>query len=357
MIYWLLLSLFLLLFGIHKMSIRYGYHGNRILTGRKIYIMLAGGILVFIAGMRSTAVGMDTNMYQILFEYVKESNSLRQALTGWQRGGTEFGYVCLEFLISRTADFQIFLWISGVISIIPVMIAIYKYSKNYWMSIFLFVSFGYFSFFMNAVRQSLAMGICMLAFICARERKIIKFLVLVGAAALFHASAIIFLPVYWLNKIKLTRRTVLCYVFLVMIANLFKNQFFQLINIFSRQRYSAVNDAGGARMYLFMLATVFLIWFFKNQFLRDSNEKVLFYMLAISTLIWPVTSANTSVFRLYYFYHIFMIFSIPDFLESLSGWKERAALYGGFILIGCYYLQNYVIQSSLKYDPYLFFWQ
>ena len=359
MVYWLVLFFLLLLIGLNRQIIRYGGGKSSTIEGRKVYIAIATVILVLITGLRGIQVGMDTRMYNTLFQFMQGMSSFSQAMNSWQSGHVEIGYALSEYLFAKYSNFQTFLFVMGMLSIIPVMMMIYRDSKNFWMSIFLYIAFGYFSFTMNAIRQSVAMGFCIIAYIYAKKKKIIPYFAFVILAMAFHQSAIIFLPVYWLPKIRFTKKTLLVYFILLLIANLFKSQFFSIVNLWGRQTYAVTEDAGGVRMYFFMLISIAIVYLFRNDFIAAAPEEntTLLTMLAVATLIWPIASANAAIFRLYYYYHIFIVFCIPAFLYHLKNRKLKYLFTAFFLLVGIYCLQVYVIGGNLKYDPIIFFWQ
>lgn len=360
MVYWITLLILLATAFICNVNFR-TINGKSLIYGKKVYVCIASFLLVFLASMRSLQVGKDTNMYHTLFIYMSNIGSFKAALKSWQRGGVEILYAVMEYVFSHKANFQIFLSVASIISIVPVMIVIYKYSKNYFMSLFLYIAFGYFSFSMNGIRQSIAIGICMLAYMAARNQNLIQYFILIVIACLFHSSAIIFLPVFWLSKIKITRKTIIIYLGLVLVMNIFKARIFSFMNLFSRQTYEGTAETGGRGMYLFILfiLAAMLIWrkeFIENNKNRDDNMTLL-SMFSIAALLWPIASLNTAVFRLYYYYHIFMIFAVPAFLDSLKDSYAKVILYLIFIIVGIYYLKIYIIGGELLYSPYSFFWQ
>ena len=221
MIYWILLAIFGFLSLIIKRDYKIQLISKRAISGKKIYIVLVTIILIIIAGLRSTRVGADTDMYRKLYGYIAGTNSF---LNGYLlRSGVEIGYFILEFVVSRFFPFQVFLFITAAISIIPIMIVIYRYSRNMFMSLFFYITYGYFSFAMGGIRQACAIGICMIAFIISREKKLIPFIITVAIATSFHISAVLFLPVYWLNSIKKKKIIVFAYIVLLGLAFLFKN--------------------------------------------------------------------------------------------------------------------------------------
>ena len=359
MVYWGLILFFALFIWVERYSFVIGSIPQKSANGRKVYCIIAAIALILLSFLRSDAVGKDTQMYHILFEYAKESPSFYELMHSWKSGGTEIGYLAMEYIISRFAGFQFHLLLVAIITIVPTMVLIYKYSDNCFFSLFLFVAFGYYGFFMNGIRQSIAMGICFLAYICAREKKPRLFLLLIALAVLFHKSAIVFFPVYWLSKIKINKYIPYIFCGTVGAAFCLRKALFIFLNMFSRQVYSSTSDAGGVRMYLFMLFTIILLWVYRKSFLKDDsdgNNLSLLYMTAIAGIMWPVVSANSAVFRLYYYYHAFFILSVPSLISRIEKKWTKIAIGMFFVVVGCYYLQAYVVHSDLNYAPYYFFW-
>lgn len=360
MIYWILIGMAVILFPIEKKKVICGIgNSNHKINGTKIWFVIITIALVLISALRSDVVGQDTSMYHTLFNYAKESNNFWGWYSSWKGGGTEIGYSLLEYCISRFANFQFFLLPIALITIIPVMFLIYKYSSNHLFSIFLFIAFGYYAFFMNGIRQSIAMGLCCIAYVFAREKKLIPYLIIITIAVLFHLSAVIFIPVYWLSRLKITKYTPVIYVGLLITSFGLKNIIFKLLNMFSRFQYTGSSDAGGERMYMFMMFTIFILWFFRKQLLKEDvngDNTTLLYMTAIAGLLWPIASANSAVFRLYYYYHMFFIISIPELVYKIKNKSTKLAISFVFVLVGVYFLYQYVICSDLHYSPYFFFW-
>lgn len=365
MLYWLIILLMLLLNRLNKYTIDFGISKKRKSSGKKIYIIIIGIIFVLMASLRSTEVGIDTNMYHTLFLYAKSMNSLSTAFSSWQLGSVEPGFIILLYYSSHYLNWQIMLTILAIISIVPVLYVIYKYSSDYWMSLFLYIAFGYFSFSMNGIRQAVAIGICMIAYCFSRKKKLFPFLICIAIAMTFHRSAILFLPVYWLGKLRIERK-IYQILYFVVLAFMFvlRTPIYNFINQFSRQSFSVNDNAGGVRMFLFMVASIIAMYIFGNNFIQKNKKnenlvienRAIYCMYTLASLMWPVASLNGELFRSYYYFHIFIILCFPNFLQTLN--KKNRFFFGLiFILIGCYNLQFYIINGNLKYSPYYFFWQ
>ena len=361
MFYWSLLLLLGLMTFLNYYAISFHNYPNgllksKVISGRKIYIILATGGLIVFLGLRSLSVGADTEMYSILFQKAKDASSLNALRNSWHHIDIEIGFVTFEYVISKYFNYNFFLTVIAIITLVPAMRAIYKYSRNYWMSIFIMIAFGYYSFFMSGIRQGIAMGICFIAYDYAKQYKIVKFLICIIIAILFHQSAIVFLPVYWLVKIKPTKTIFFIYIIALSISILFGRSIFLFLNHFSRQTYSITSDAGGYRLFILMMLIFILGIFFRRSFIDDYNTRIPFYMAGVSTIIWPIVSANAGTFRLFYYYDIFSIIYVANLLSFIKPKNTQVFLTIIYLLVGCYYLYVYIINSALMYSPYYFFW-
>jgi hypothetical protein len=321
---------------------------------RYSYFYVISLVLMAISGLRSNAVGIDTIMYEELFNYSKLL-TLKEDLASTIM---EHGYVIFEHIIGSVfGNYQWFLIIIAIITIIPVTIIIYKYSAKPWMSYFLFITFAYFPFFMTAIRQSIAIGITLIAFLFVKKKKLILFLLSIGLASTFHITSIIFLPVYWIDKFKLNQKNITGAVMCIIGGFVFKQPLFQFLNKYARQSYGNL-EAGGQRMYIFMLLSIILgCIYYKNLKEQNENNKTFFYMIIVSAVIWPIMSVNPALARLYYYYSIYSIIYIPNLIVSIKDKGVKLIVTGGYLLVGGYYLIMQVILSSNNYYPYYFFWK
>jgi hypothetical protein len=209
---------------------------------------------------------------------------------------------------------------------------------------------------MSATRQTIAIAIVMIAFKFIKERKMLKFLLLILLAASFHTTALIFLPAYWLNKLELNKKTISIFLLTGLLAMIFENQLQVIMNSYARLEYETVKT-GGDRLYALMLVSTLLGVFYRKPLVaKNENNKYLFYMMALSVIVMPITAWNPAVLRLYFYYYIFMIIYIPNILSVI---KERAIsimLAILYMVIGCMQFFSSTIYTS-NLDNYLFFWQ
>lgn len=113
--------------------------------------------------------------------------------------GYELGYGTVVFLIKKlTNDYSIFLIIHAVVFYLGIFSAAKKYSPYFFITLMFYyaTSLG----MVGSNRQLLAIAICLFALQFVIERKPLKFFTTVGAAFLFHTTAVLFVVYYFFNK-------------------------------------------------------------------------------------------------------------------------------------------------------------
>lgn len=350
MIYYILL-LFVIILGINFKHIRIRCYEKRT-DGQAIYVIIIGAVLILLCGLRHDGIGRDTEMYRYIYE------NMAHLRWGEYWKEYDYGYYFLQFLISRFFGYRIFLFITAILSIAPVVFIIYKYSKNKIISFILYICFTYYTFCFSALRQAVAIGFIMLAYHQIRKKNLKVFLICTLTAILFHSSALMFLPIYLIDKIPYKKVTIVISCILMIMFYLFRDQFWSVATLFARQQYKAGIDAGGQKMYLFMILSVILGFMYRDGFTgKKSENRLLLYMQIFSVLIWPMATVNPAIARMYYYFHIFFILYVPELLYAIRERGERFFILTGYMCVAFYFLIDQIFAPLMKCNPYLFFWQ
>ena len=116
----------------------------------------------------------------------------------------EAGYrVLMEAAIGLGGNFRLVIIATSSIINVCVFYAIFTQSSDPALAIYLYVATSNYFLGMNIIRQYVAVGLGLVAVRFIREKKLLPFLVCVGAAALFHTTALLLLPCYFLCQIRL----------------------------------------------------------------------------------------------------------------------------------------------------------
>lgn len=343
--------------------------GKRSFSGTDVYIAIWGIVLVALVAFRSLEIGNDTKMYQYIYNSLSQSISFSNWIQdNWYTSGSDLGFYFSGYVLSKFLDFRWFLVIMAIISVLPFIFVIEKYSDNKPLSLFLYVSFSYYTFAMSGLRQAAAMGFILIAYHFMKKKCVWKYLVFCALAVLFHSSAVLFVPIYWIGKVPNNKITRFLALLGVAIAYILRDKIWQIALLFSRQQYEAT-EAGGFFMYLFMLGTVILGIYYYKPFVGDYAKKnselsfacisnrELFYLQVLAVMLWPIASMNSALSRVYYYYHMFFIIFYPKVLKTISTRHERMVVYLLIFIVALGFFFTQVCNPIQKYVPYYFMWQ
>lgn len=327
----------------------------------KFYFILISILMIVVIGCRDKTIGIDTmNYYNDFNRYTLKNDFKGYALETFNileiNNIEEPGYVILKVIFNKLGlNFQIFLIAMGILYISIITYYVYFYSKSPCFSYIIFIAFGYFTFSMSTIRQTIAMSITMIAFIFALKKKIIPFIITVLLASSIHTTAIIFLPAYFVTKFKVNKQSILFFILLSITLIVMKQPIITVLNEYARLSYESV-ATGGNMMYIFFIITALLGLIFNKQMYEGSKKNNPFLcMMLITVAIFPIAKFNPAVFRLHYYYSIFMIIYIPNMLANIINKSIKNIGYTAyaFLMMYMFFLQSDYVQ--LKIAPYSFF--
>lgn len=339
-------------------------HGRQ----KKIYISLMAALHAFVCGWRYMYLTGDLMKYSTFYLRVYPKN-------GWFSEqvfseGRNFGFAWLSKFLSQVSDgdFQLLLIFIAIVTEIAVAIIIYRYSPAPWLSYLLWNCFGFYIFGFSAIKQALAMGLLMFAFVGIMEEKPKKFLLWTLLAGCVHAPALIFLPAYWLAKSDLSRSKLFAYVIGAGLIFVFRDQIVTFISEFYYEETSyAVNDRLGGRFVMIvalLVAGLIICGFSGKSFTR------LFNLMAVAAILQMFSGYDNIFTRLTDYYFQFVILYLPMMLyaeadEELGGAykarhivltrQERFLAVLGVVCLALlfYYTTNLNITIEAEIDDYL----
>ena len=150
--------------------------------------------LVIVVGLRYNT-GSDWDQYVKLFG-LKEFD--------FSEGGIAF-YLIKVALRFFSLGIQSYVLLMFLLSMITKIIAFKRESIYYIVVFMLYLSFWYLTLEFNQIRQGAALGFSLLSLKFIREQQLKQYLLFVFIAFALHNSAIAFLPLYWLVRIKINR--------------------------------------------------------------------------------------------------------------------------------------------------------
>ena len=148
-------------------------------------------MLILLTGFRGPVDGDYLN-YKDIYEKIKLSSGDNQNII-------EPGYFLLNyFIINLELGFQFVLLIMAIFTIVPKLVALYNISENFPLSLLSYYSTVFFVFDFTQIRQAFAITLFIVSIKFIKDKKFIIYFLLILAATLFHFSALILMPCYFL---------------------------------------------------------------------------------------------------------------------------------------------------------------
>ena len=245
---------------------RVGRHsGNTAL--RKLSVGIVVLLLTLFAGLRSRTVGTDTGNY---VEILASINSYHDV---WRT--TEIGYNALMLLSSSLSDgYAALLTMIAFIVVGSYVAVILRIIERYETALFIFIILGTYTFFFNGARQGIATALCFLAIPSLLERRRLTYFLLICLAALFHHTALIAAPLYFLAGSRSGWRQLFAIALATVILMMFLNIFVQIASILLDDKYAAYAEEGegGGRVMVTFLVVQGLILYLIRKSVRDPRQ-------------------------------------------------------------------------------------
>ena len=177
------------------------------------------------------------------------------------------------FLQRITDDPQLFIFITALITNILIVIVLYKYSRMFELSLYVYITYGMYLTSMNGIRQFLAAAIVFTATKYLFNGDWKKYIVVVLVASTFHQSALILLPIYFLVRRKAwTQETfmiLLLSVIMVMGFNQFTAVLFSAIEDTQYSEYQNFDEGGANVIRVAVYAIPLILAYLGREKLRE----------------------------------------------------------------------------------------
>lgn len=335
---------------------------NRI---KRKYNVLFAFVLFTVAALRHQSTGIDTGQYfawyrRILNNPMPLNYYFDVVVEGLKMGTYRDGQMwelimkCASYVIPNAQ-----LWMAFAAGFF--IFAAYKLIKRYsydpiisWVYIYcIFI----FSFILQGLRQSFAMAIILLSFKYVDEEKLGKFLLLMALAFLFHQSSIVFIIVYPMAKIKVSRlyyipilgALILAYIMPGSIVSVFQS-------VISDTRFGAYYVFGGSSTLsimgwvLLMLIFSFCFVYRKRAIRNFKSSGIMLTVTMIGLVFQAFVAVLPEMFRISYYFNMFNMILAANTCTYEKGTNKLIIRYGFILACFAYMFYAGVFQ-------YKFFWQ
>lgn len=338
-------------------------YGNKI---NKVLIFLSIAILTLLAAFRDQTIGVDVRGYALY--------SFREAesVTDWNgfisyhiNTVLEIGYRYLVFICAKLFHslngvlFGTALLVNG-----GVIIGLYRVRKHIPISFavlaycFLFYQETY-----NVMRQWIAMAIIIFGLVYIYERKLIRYIIIVAVAFLFHKTAIMGLALYAIAELIRKKHSAKRQILIVMAVLLCVTNFSVIVNLLiknglidNRYVYYTIGNALAFSWQMTIVRVPPIIVSFilyKSMSNKDELHKVWFLFLIIDLIISQLHSIMDFAQRIGCYFTIAQMFEM-SLAVSVGDRKQRTFLKTGVLLfIIMYWYVYYIYFNFGNTYPYI----
>jgi transmembrane protein EpsG len=312
--------------------------------------VLAFGVMVslaLISGLRNN-IG-DTYFYMHAFE-------VHDFTWEFINSQKDMGFGILQMILKRyTTDPQILIVTTAFITNILIVFVLYKYSRMFEISLYVYITGGLFLVSMNGIRQCLAAAIIFTTIKYVKDGSWIKYIIVVLFASTFHQSALVLIPLYFFIRSKAwSKATFTLLIFSIVIVvgfDKFSSVLFSAIKETEYGHYQNFNEGGANIIRVGVNFVPIAISYFGREKLREifPSSDIVVNMSIIGFVFMIISTQNWIFARFSIYFSLYQLILI-SWIIKLFREKEQGFVYYGILL--CYFLFYYyesVISLNIIY--------
>lgn len=352
MFWYILAFAFSMLFAAKAQSLR-GIRDLEVAGGtfhyrRTYYLMAVLSFLpIFIIASIRSEVGTDWPIYLDYYNGILKGT----------KGFSEKLFNLMNKFVGWTVnDFRGLIVLVAFLTYLFLFKAIYEQSISAPLSLLVFFLSTLFFASLNQLRQAIAMAIMLYAYKYVRDKKLLYYILWCLFASLIHASALCFLPLYWITRFKPSLRRYVTIFLLCVVTLPVLHIVFEAVMAFTKYAWysTSVFNTGSEANNFYVLGFVFqlIVLIILSYYRFSSSEEdpvydgmLNCYFLSVITLLF--TPVLSQILRISQCFSYFQILLVPRMINREKKPAGRLFLYA--LVIGLYAVK-------LVYDTYSLGW-
>lgn len=319
----------------------------------KIWLCFIAFIQLSLLSMFRINIGIDYKSYKNIFNEISilPFNQINEH-------EIEIGYGLLNKIVSiYTDNFGVLIAICSIITVGIMIFVIYKNSTSYALSIYLYVALSFYYMAYNLTRQGIAISITIVGIKYIKEKKLIKYLLVILLASTFHYSALIMIPIYFISRIKLTNIKVVIFSIITFILHTFLYDIINIgVKIFPQYSpYVGSEFFKGVSINSIVLPFIIFIvlYLFKRFLISENKTNQIYINMSFYSLLLSILQTKVGILdRLPYYFNIFSILSLPILINCFKTKSQRILATVILIIFGITYNIYYFTTDYHGLIPY-----
>ena len=311
--------------------------------------------LVLVSGLRSN-IG-DTGAYKYAFI----TNDFTWDYIAAQK---DIGFGIVQMVLKKyTNDPQSMLFVTAFITNLLIIIGFYKYSRMIELTLFVYITSGYFITTMNGIRQCLAAAITFSATKFLIEGNFKKYLLAVVLASTFHQTALLLIPIYFIVRrrawTKATLLLILLAIVIVLGFNIFSELLFTVIQGTQYGDYQNFSEGGANVIRVAVEGAPLIIAFFGREKLRSimPHSDIIVNMALLSLVFMIISTQNWIFARFSIYFSLYQFILLSWAVKLFKENSQKLVYFGVLVLYVIYHYYDSVITLNIIYrsnfwDPF-----
>lgn len=299
-------------------------------------------IPILISGLRYY-VGTDYESYVGIY-----NKYFNYSFINFFESKTEFLFLIIVKIASLFNNFQVMFFIIAFFTVIITYKAIFNYKEKFSLGFMFFIYlFMYFTNSFNWIRQALAIAIVLYSYKFIFEKNWKKFTLAIIIASLFHVSALLFWPFYFVfdkenNKRKKYIRILYIIITIIIVLNYEKAvNMLSSISIFEDYAgYTKELNAANREAILNFVVLIVILMFRKMLIKYDKRNEIFIFFYIISTILTFIGYITPYAKRIAVYFGISGIFILSSFPQIAKTKEQKILIY---FLVACYVIGYFVM--------------
>lgn len=187
-----------------------------------------------------------------------------------------------------------------------------------FLSVLIFITFGFMNFYMSGMRQAIALSIILFSFNFIVDRKIWKFIATIVIASLFHVSAIVFFPAYFLISFTFTPALAITYIVSLGLIYILRFNIIEFVTQYFYSGSSITNTGAYTLMLIVIVSFIAGLLFYKKAVTLNFSNKIVYNLIAVAGALMIFNTTSNIALRVANYYYIFMLLFIPAVLKAID---------------------------------------
>lgn len=322
-------------------------------------------IYVIFVGCRGYNVGADTQMY---VDRLAEASSSHYYDFIMSKGFIEPFFYSFVWIFSKvTHSAWLFFLTSSFFYFFILLKFSTRFSNSFGWSIWLFNSLGFTTLAISNVRQSLAIALCLIAYMSMNKGWWKPWLYVILASCT-HLSAVVFIPMLFVSELR-KRNIILLLISLLALVSIFGSDLMGNLALSyalstGKDIYESADEEGVGGIGMIAFLSLVLVMGTLSYFPKKSKYPDTYYneyiAVALALIVFIISRFNQGTMRLFWYYLIFASVYIPNVFSIKD--KGKRQLWQIVVFAITFYYLSYRIMASPYEEtrmllPYSFVWE